>query len=67
MFIYKYLEPGSSASYNSYYVQRHLSKVEEYTDLTGKIILDIDCGSGAFTVEMAKKGNKIMGIDVNSE
>lgn len=66
-FIYKHLELGSSASYNSYYALRHLTKVEKYTDLSDKIILDIGCGNGAFTVEMAKKGKKIIGIDVNSE
>lgn len=63
-------------SYDSWYLTKmgdFVDKVE--TDLAfnlfkvkpGMLILDIGCGTGNFSIKLAKKGCKVIGIDVSDE
>jgi 23S rRNA (uracil-5-)-methyltransferase RumA len=45
-----------------------MSTVEEFCgDLTGKILLDLYCGSGFFAVSLANKTKKTIGVEMNEE
>lgn len=44
---------------------QRLEFIERYITLAGKKILDIGCGGGILSEAMAKKGAKVVGIDIN--
>jgi len=61
------LKPGHSVDYGSYAIKKRLSKVRQYVDFTNTKVLDIGCGNGAYTMEIAKKSIATIGIDIETE
>jgi len=55
---------GAPAEYNSYAIKKRLGKIWRYVDFTNKRILDVGCGNGAYTMEMAKVAKFVTGIDI---
>lgn len=61
---YKKLRLGGPASYGEFAIAKRIGKLYEYMDISGKKILDIGCGNGAYTIELAKKATCVIGMDV---
>ena len=57
----------TATSKDDFAVKSRLSMIEKYVDLNGKTILDIGCGNGVYTTEIAKKAKYVVGIDCNKE
>lgn len=55
---------GGPASYGSYAVKKRMEKIDETLDLRGKCALDLGCGNGCYTQELACRAAYICGIDI---
>jgi N-acetylglucosaminyldiphosphoundecaprenol N-acetyl-beta-D-mannosaminyltransferase len=55
---------GGPASYGSYAVQKRMETIDESIDLTGKRVLDLGCGNGCYTVELAGRAASVCGVDI---
>jgi ubiquinone/menaquinone biosynthesis C-methylase UbiE len=55
---------GDPAYYGSYAVKRRIAKIDETVDLKGKHVLDLGCGNGCYTEELARRAAKVCGIDI---
>lgn len=55
---------GGPASYGSYAVKKRIRTIDETVDLRGKRLLDIGCGNGCYTQELACRAAYICGIDI---
>lgn len=58
---------GSPADYNTYAISKRLGAINKFVSFEGKVILDIGCGNGAYTMEMAQNAKIVVGIDVERE
>ena len=58
---------GMPASYGSYGVEKRLEKIDELVDLRGKRVLDLGCGNGSYTVELARRAASVCGMDLQGE
>lgn len=47
--------------------QRYIFTLEGLGNLEGKKILDVGCGSGRYSIELAKKGATVVGVDFSDE
>lgn len=56
---------GGPASYGSYAVQKRMEKVDESLDLAGKRALDLGCGNGCYTIEIARRAAYVCGVDIH--
>jgi SAM-dependent methyltransferase len=56
---------GGPASYGSYAVKKRIGKINETLDLKGKRILDLGCGNGCYTEELARRAAYVCGIDIH--
>lgn len=54
---------GSERAHTAAYLEGPL--LEQLGHLTGKTLLDIGCGNGAFTAALARRGAQVVGIDVS--
>ena len=57
----------TATSKDDFAVKSRISMIERYVQLVGKTILDIGCGNGIYTVEIAKKAKYVVGVDCNKE
>ncbi|MFC7372700.1 class I SAM-dependent DNA methyltransferase [Fictibacillus iocasae] len=64
-FAYYYDELMESAPYDEWV--HYFKKKLAAHNLTGKRVLDIGCGTGSFSVRLAKEGYNVTGIDLSSE
>jgi len=55
---------GGPASYGSYAVTKRIGKIDETLDLKGKTLLDVGCGNGCYTAELARRAACVCGIDI---
>ena len=55
---------GGPASYDSYGVKKRLEKIDEMLALSGKRVLDLGCGNGCYTTELARRAGSICGVDI---
>lgn len=62
-----HLKLGEPVDYGAYAVEKRLKKVSKYIDFANKKVLDIGCGNGAYTVEIAKDASLAVGIDIEPE
>jgi N-acetylglucosaminyldiphosphoundecaprenol N-acetyl-beta-D-mannosaminyltransferase len=58
---------GTPASYGSYGVEKRLEKIDEMPDLRGKRVLDLGCGNGSYTVELARRAAFVCGVDLQTQ
>ena len=57
----------TATSKDDFAVKSRILMIEKYVQLVGKTILDIGCGNGIYTVEIAKKAKYVVGVDCNKE
>lgn len=57
----------TARSKHDYAVKSRLELMTKYYDLCGKRVLDVGCGNGVYTIEMAKIASFVFGIDPNEK
>lgn len=55
---------GGPASYGSFAVQKRIAKIDESLDLTGLRVLDVGCGNGCYTAQLARRSAWSCGVDI---
>lgn len=55
---------GGPASYGSYAVQKRIGKLDQALSLQGLRVLDLGCGNGCYTVELARRAEWVCGLDI---
>jgi len=55
---------GGPASYGSYAVKKRIEKIDEIIELKGKRVLDLGCGNGCYTAELARRAAFVCGVDL---
>lgn len=58
------LKLGSPASYGSYAVTKRIATIDATLNLEGKRVLDLGCGNGCYTVELARRVACVYGADI---
>jgi len=58
---------GTPASYGSYGVEKRIEKIDEMLDLRGKCVLDLGCGNGSYTAELAPRASFVCGVDLQMQ
>jgi len=56
---------GGPASYGSYAVNKRMEKIDETLNLKGMRVLDLGCGNGSYTAELARRAEYVCGIDLH--
>jgi len=55
---------GGPAAYGSYAVAKRMEKIDKTLDLRGLRVLDLGCGNGCYTEELARRADFVCGIDL---
>ena len=58
---------GGPAPYGSYGVTTRMRKIDEMLNLEGTRVLDVGCGNGSYTVELARRASYVCGLDIQME
>src|SRR5882762_10668451 len=58
---------GAPVSYGSYGVEKRIEKIDEMLDLRGKRVLDLGCGNGSYTAELARRAAFVCGVDLQMQ
>jgi ubiquinone/menaquinone biosynthesis C-methylase UbiE len=61
---YPWARFGRPAEYGSYGVTKRLEKIDQAFSLAGMRLLDLGCGIGSYTVELARRAAWTCGLDV---
>jgi exopolysaccharide biosynthesis WecB/TagA/CpsF family protein len=56
---------GGPASYGSYAIKKRMEKIDEALNLKGMRVLDLGCGNGSYTAELAQRAEYVCGIDLH--
>jgi len=56
---------GGPASYESYAVTKRMGKMDQILNFNGKRVLDLGCGNGCYTQEIARRADYVCGIDLH--
>jgi 2-polyprenyl-3-methyl-5-hydroxy-6-metoxy-1,4-benzoquinol methylase len=57
---------GMPAFYNAYIEACQRRALAPFLKLTGRVVLDVGCGVGRWSLELARRGNDVTGVDVSS-
>ena len=55
---------GGPAAYGSYGVKKRVDKIDQTIDLKGMRVLDLGCGNGCYTAELARRAAYVCGVDL---
>ncbi len=55
---------GGPAAYGSYAIEKRLQTLFRYVSLRGRRVLDLGCGNGCYTREMAQRARSVIGVDL---
>jgi len=58
---------GGPAAYGSYGVKKRVDKIDETIDLKGMRVLDLGCGNGCYTAEIARRAAYVCGLDLQMQ
>jgi len=56
---------GGPAAYGSYAVAKRIEKIDKTLDLRGMRVLDLGCGNGCYTQELARRADFVCGVDIH--
>ena len=56
---------GGPASYGSYAVSKRMWKMDQILGFNGMRVLDLGCGNGCYTQELARRAESVWGIDLH--
>ena len=56
---------GGPVSYGSYAVSKRMGKMDQILNFNGKRVLDLGCGNGCYTEEIARRADYVCGIDLH--
>jgi N-acetylglucosaminyldiphosphoundecaprenol N-acetyl-beta-D-mannosaminyltransferase len=56
---------GGPASYGSYAVSKRMGKMDQTLNFEGMRVLDLGCGNGCYTEELARRAEYVCGIDLH--
>jgi len=54
-------------SFKDYGVEKRRSQICHYADLNDKVVLDVGCGNGIYTLTIATYAKQVVGIDINKK
>ena len=54
---------GGAASYGSYAVEKRMRTLLQHVCLDGRAVLDLGCGNGSYTEEIARRAGFVIGLD----
>ncbi|MCX7879682.1 MAG: 23S rRNA (uracil(1939)-C(5))-methyltransferase RlmD [Ignavibacteria bacterium] len=60
------ISPFAFFQVNPYQAENLMKKVIEYAEPAGKVVWDLYCGSGTFSLALAKEAKFVYGIEINS-
>src|SRR5690348_2530333 len=55
---------GGPAAYGSYAIEKRLQTLFKHVSLCGRRVLDLGCGNGCYTQEMAHRAQSVIGVDI---
>src|SRR6267143_741145 len=55
---------GGPAPYGSYAVSKRMGKMDQILNFKGMRVLDLGCGNGSYTQELAQRAESVCGIDL---
>jgi ubiquinone/menaquinone biosynthesis C-methylase UbiE len=55
---------GGPASYGSFAVEKRIAVLDRNLRLTGLSVLDLGCGNGCYTIELARRSARVCGVDI---
>jgi ubiquinone/menaquinone biosynthesis C-methylase UbiE len=55
---------GGPAAYGSYAIEKRLQTLFKHVSMHGQRVLDLGCGNGCYTKEMAQRAKSVIGVDV---
>jgi ubiquinone/menaquinone biosynthesis C-methylase UbiE len=61
------LGTSSATSIDDFAIEKRKTQILKHISLTGKIMLDIGCGNGLYTLALASLAKKTVGIDIRQE
>jgi len=53
--------------YGAFAIKKRLGLAEKYITFNNMKVLDIGCGNGAYTLEIARKADFVVGIDIEQK
>jgi exopolysaccharide biosynthesis WecB/TagA/CpsF family protein len=56
---------GRPAPYDSYAVSKRMGTIDKTLNLNGMRVLDLGCGNGCYTAELARRAEYVCGIDLH--
>jgi len=56
---------GGPAAYGSYAVSKRIGKMDQMLNFSGMRVLDLGCGNGSYTEELARRAESVYGIDLH--
>jgi ubiquinone/menaquinone biosynthesis C-methylase UbiE len=54
---------GGAASYGSYAIEKRMRTILQHVSLDGREVLDLGCGNGSYTREIARRASFVIGLD----
>lgn len=61
------LELGAPVRHGTFAIKKRLDLAEKYITFNNMRVLDIGCGNGAYTLDIARKADFVVGIDIEQE
>lgn len=58
---------STATSFKDYAVRKRLSQILHHVNVDDKVVLDVGCGNGIYTLSLATYAKQVIGIDINKK